>query len=168
MPVVHGQVKFKVNFKPWMTSYMQLVSMFCKPVSSIPTCSLFLCFVFQWAPSLHHFLFKSFVICRHSCTGKVCMINNRVLLISPPYTALTHTWQVLELGFVITWISLYCLRQFMNIIEPSKRMASYQRTVKTLSYKPDGNVFVWVGANKMEGGLINGTLRYMWSCCLIQ
>ena len=24
----------------------------------------------------------------------------------------------------------------MNIIEPSKRMASYQRTVKTLSYKP--------------------------------
>ena len=27
--------------------------MLCKPVSSIPTCSLFLCFVYQWAPSLH-------------------------------------------------------------------------------------------------------------------
>ena len=47
----------------------------------------------------------------------------------------------------------------MNIIEPSKRMASCQRTAKTLSYKPDGDVFVRVGANKMEGGLINGTLR---------
>ena len=94
------------------------------------------------------------------CFKSLCYYR-RVPWISPPYTALTHTWQVLELGFVIAWISLYCLRQFMNIIETSKRMASCQRTVKTLSYKPDGNVFVWVGAKKMEGGLIRGTLRYI-------
>ena len=30
----------------------------------------------------------------------------------------------------------------MNIIELSKIMASYQRAIKTLSYKPDGNAFV--------------------------
>ena len=40
-----------------MTFYMQLVSVLCKPVTTIPTCSLFLCFVCQWAASLHCFLF---------------------------------------------------------------------------------------------------------------
>ena len=45
---------------PWLPSqgllygFITLVSVFCKPVSSIPTCSLFLCFVYQWAPSLQH------------------------------------------------------------------------------------------------------------------
>ena len=28
-------------------------------------------------------------------------------------------------------------------------------------YKPDGSLFVLAGANKMEGGANNGTLRYM-------
>ena len=27
-------------------------------------------------------------------------------------------------------------------------------------YKPDGSLFVLAGANKMEGGANNGTLRY--------
>ena len=43
--------------------YMHLVSVLCKPVSSIPTCILFLCFVYQWPASLHHFLFlKVFIL----------------------------------------------------------------------------------------------------------
>ena len=43
----------------------------------------------------------------------------------------------------------------MNIIELSKIMASCQRAVKAPSYKPDGSLFVLVGANKMEGGGTN-------------
>ena len=39
----------------------------------------------------------------------------------------------------------------MNIIELSKIMALCQRAIKTLSYKPDGNAFVQVGASKMRG-----------------
>ena len=42
----------------------------------------------------------------------------------------------------------------MNIIKLSKIMASYQRAIKTISCKPDGN-----GASKMEGGRYHSTLR---------
>ena len=61
-------------------------------------------------------------VCVCVCTCNVCIqlyiyMYRRVPLLAPLYTALTHTWQVLKLDFVKTWISLYCLRQFMNIIK---------------------------------------------------
>ena len=52
----------------------------------------------------------------------------------------------------------------MNIIELSNRMASCQRAVKALSYKPDGSLFLLVDANKMEGGTNGRTLLYI---CLV-
>ena len=48
----------------------------------------------------------------------------------------------------------------MNVIEPSKTMASCKRTVQTFSYKPDGNIFV-------IKGLIHGILWYINVCCSI-
>ena len=47
-------------------------------------------------------------------------------------------------------ITLYCFRQFMNIIELCKIMASCQRAIKICSYKPDGNVCV--SRCKQNGG----------------
>ena len=50
-------------FNDRIDPYMHLVSVLCVPVSSIPTCALFQYFVYQWAASLHHFLFlKVFVL----------------------------------------------------------------------------------------------------------
>ena len=45
----------------------------------------------------------------------------------------------------------------MNITELSKIMASCQRAIKILCYKPEGSLFGLIGANKMEnkGGLAN-------------
>ena len=62
---------------------MQLVFVLCIPASTIPTCSSVvsvLCLPVSSIPASKVFVLVSIIciLCRHSCTGKVCMINNRV------------------------------------------------------------------------------------------
>ena len=49
--------------------------------------------------------------------------------------------------------TLYSLRHFISV------NYGCQRAVTTVCYKPDGSLFVLVGANKVGGGANNGTLQ---------